>query len=305
MWEGGFRKNGRKGKSCLAFVLSGGGARGALQVGALRALLEAGIRPGLLVGTSVGAMNAAYLAVHGFTPEALQGLEAAWYDAAQADLLPANYLWLTVRFLFNRVGTRAQAHHLRDFLVTHGLNPDLRFGDLSGPRLILVAADLTERRPALYGEDLSQSVLEGLLASTAIPPWIRPLQVEGRLLIDGGAVSVLPIEPALRHGATEIIALDLLDVQEIEPESQGFGPFLAKLLDTVAQRQIDVEMALARSEGVPVRHLRLQAGQPVPIWDFQYTGALIAQGYSIARGEIALWSPERQRRSNWWAHFRH
>jgi NTE family protein len=49
----------------LAFVLGGGGARGALQVGALRALLEAGYRPDLLIGTSIGAINAAGLALWG------------------------------------------------------------------------------------------------------------------------------------------------------------------------------------------------------------------------------------------------
>ncbi len=48
----------------LAFVLSGGGARGALQVGALRALLEAGIKPDMLVGTSIGAANAALFALN-------------------------------------------------------------------------------------------------------------------------------------------------------------------------------------------------------------------------------------------------
>ena len=56
----------------LAYVLGGGGARGALQVGAIRALLEAGVRPNLLVGTSIGAVNAAFLAFHGVS---LQGVE--------------------------------------------------------------------------------------------------------------------------------------------------------------------------------------------------------------------------------------
>lgn len=46
----------------IAFVLSGGGSRGALQVGALQVLLEAGVRPDLLVGASAGVVNAAYLA---------------------------------------------------------------------------------------------------------------------------------------------------------------------------------------------------------------------------------------------------
>jgi len=68
-------------KQSLAFVLAGGGARGALQVGARSALLEAGIRPDLLVGTAIGAINAAFLGLHGFTPEALDLLEAAWFTA--------------------------------------------------------------------------------------------------------------------------------------------------------------------------------------------------------------------------------
>ena len=63
----------------LAFVLAGGGARGALQVGALRALLESGIRPDLLVGTSIGAINAAFLGLHGYTTESLDLLKAAWF----------------------------------------------------------------------------------------------------------------------------------------------------------------------------------------------------------------------------------
>ena len=66
----------------LAFVLSGGAARGALQVGALRALLEANIRPDMLVGTSVGAISAAYLAVHGVKLASVESLAQAWHDAA-------------------------------------------------------------------------------------------------------------------------------------------------------------------------------------------------------------------------------
>ena len=71
----------------LAFVLGGGGARGALQVGALRAMIEAGMQPDLLVGTSVGAMNAACLALHGINPKGIAELEQAWQDASQSCLL--------------------------------------------------------------------------------------------------------------------------------------------------------------------------------------------------------------------------
>jgi len=54
-----------------------------------------------------------------------------------------------------------------------------------------------------------QSVLEGVLASCAVPPWFEPIENDDELIVDGGALSLLPIEPALTMGATEIIALDL------------------------------------------------------------------------------------------------
>jgi len=278
----------RREREKRAFVLGGGGARGALQVGALRALLEAEVLPDLLVGTSAGALNAAYLAIHGFTPQGLAALEDAWRDAAAADLMPSHYLWLTIRALFKRPSSRIE-HRFREFFVSHGLDPDLRFGELGGPQLILVAAELKEGRVILYGTDPGESVLEGLLASTALPPWIRPLTRDHRLLMDGGAVSNLPIEPALAQGATEIVALDLFDFRPSEREMNGFGPFLSRLLATVEGRQIELEMALAEERGVPVYHLALRPEQPVPIWDFGHTEALIARGYALARADIAAW----------------
>jgi NTE family protein len=268
-----------------------------LQVGALRALLEAGLQPDLLVGTSVGAISATYLAVRGATLASLGGLIQAWHDAAAANLLPANYLWLTVRMLFNRVGWRPH-HRMRDFFIAHGLSPDLRFGDIRGLRLILVAADLNTARPILYGADPRQSVLEGLLASTALPPWVHPLEREGQFLMDGGVVSTLPIEPALAQGAREIIALDLADPRQAPPaEAHGFGPFLGKLMNTIERRQREMEMAMAAARGVPVRRIALQGEQPVASWDFSHTPELIEQGYAIARREMVHWQPRRQ--SGW------
>lgn len=268
----------------LAFALGGGGARGALQVGAVRALLEAGHQPDLLVGTSIGAVNATYLALHGPTLASLPGLIEAWHDAAAADLLPANYLWLTVRTLFNRVGWRPY-HRMRDFFIAHGVPPELRFGDLD-MRLILVAADLNTGRSVLYGADPQQSVLEGLLASTALPPWVHPLEKDGQFLVDGGVISTLPIEPALAQGARAIIALDLADPREAPAEAHGFGPFLGKLMNTIEQRQQEMELALAEARGVSVWRIALQGEQPVPIWDFSRTDKMIGRGYAIASQEV-------------------
>jgi len=287
----------RTASGTVALVLGGGGARGALQVGAIRALLEAGIQPGLLVGTSVGAINATYLAVRGLSLEAVEALVGAWHDAEEADLLPASYLWLTLRVLFDRAGWRRPYHRMRDFFVGQGLSPNLRFGDIQGVRLILVATDLNAGHPVLYGIDPKQSVLEGLLASTAVPPWVRPMQEGERLLMDGGVVSNLPVEAALEQGARAIIALDLADPRIVADGDHGFGPFLGKLMNTVEQRQTDLELALATAWGVPVHHIALRSDEPVPLWDFQHTDDLIARGYEIARLEMAGWPQERKA---WW-----
>src|SRR5262245_12758015 len=69
-----------------AFVLSGGGARGALQVGAVRALLETGVTPDVLIGTSIGAWNAAVLARFPFD-EAIERMIEAWRHSQPAQIL--------------------------------------------------------------------------------------------------------------------------------------------------------------------------------------------------------------------------
>ena len=75
----------------LAFVLSGGGNRGALEVGALRVLVERGIRPEMLVGTSAGAVNAAMVASDP-TLEGMQRLVNAWREVTKYDVYPGNHL---------------------------------------------------------------------------------------------------------------------------------------------------------------------------------------------------------------------
>jgi NTE family protein len=269
----------------LAFALGGGGARGALQVGALRALLEAGVHPDLLVGTSIGAVNAAYLAMHGFSRESLTGLESAWQDAAHAGLLPDNYVRIALRTLLNR--TRGETvQRAREFCVRHGLGPDLCFRDLQGPRLFLVSADLNGGQVVLYGTDPGELVLEGVLASAAIPPWIMPRPRGDRLLIDGGLLSNVPIEPAMSQGATEIVALDLDEPRPIGP-AHGIGPFVSQMMHTLHEHQVHLEKQLASARGVRVHHVPLTGDSPVAVWEFERAPALIDVGYQSMRRYLA------------------
>ncbi len=283
---------------CLAFVLSGGAARGALQAGALRALLEAGFKPDLLVGTSVGAVNATHLAVKGFTQQSLDDLAQTWREAITAGLLPTNGIWTMVHAFFNR--TTTHYHRLQEFFTAHGLGAHLCFRDIQSVRLMLVSADLNSGRPVLYGEDPDDSVIEGLLASTALPLWVPPLEKGDRLLMDGGAVSALPVEPAMAQGATEIIALDLVDPRGILMEGRGFLPMATKLMAMAEQRQTELELALALARGVPVRRIVLRTDPPAPLWEFGRTEELLASGYEIAHEQITRWkSQQPARRSSW------
>ena len=276
----------------LAFVLSGGGARGALQVGALRALAEAGVQPDLLVGTSAGAINATMIALYGMNPDSVERLARAWREAATSELLTSNYVWVTLSALFNRSSGGAY-HRMRDFFVAHGLASGLRFGDIHGARLYVVTADLNCGCPVVYGADPQQSVLEAVLASAALPPWVPPIEKGRQLLVDGGMVSNLPVEAALAQGATEIIALDLSDPREIPSNARGWLPFIAKLRNMAERRQTELELALAEAQRVPVRRISLQGVAPIEIWDFHHAGELIERGYEIARHEIEHWQPER------------
>jgi NTE family protein len=268
-----------------AFVLSGGGSRGALQVGALYALLEADIQPDFLIGASIGAVNATFLAVNGFTKDSLDRLKEAWQKANTADMLPANYVWLTVRAMFNR-SSSDPSRRLKDFFIGNGIHPDLKFADLEHLPLFIVSSDLNTGQPILHGEDPGESILDALLLSTALPPWFMPVRKQEQYLMDGGVVSNLPVEPALKLGAKEIVALDLTDARQFLGQQDRVRGFIDRLIFSVEKRELDLELQLAEAHRVPTLYLDLTGQQLIPIWDFQHTDELITQGYEIAKQVI-------------------
>jgi NTE family protein len=166
--------------------------------------------------------------------------------------------------------------------------------------LATIAADLHTRQPFIYGLDPEQSVLEGVMASTAIPPWFAPIEKGGHCLIDGGAFSNLPIEATLTLGATEIIALDLSDpgrLPEINYSSNSNNNLYVKhLISAVVQREIALELELAAARKVPVKYVRLTSSPYVQTWDFSTYRNLFKTGYEIMKNEMSGW-PERRHRA--------
>jgi NTE family protein len=185
---------------------------------------------------------------------------------------------------------RHASQRIADLAISMGITSGIRFDQMPHARLAMVGTDLETGKTVIYGQDLSQSVLDGVLASTAIPPWFAPVEKGGGFIIDGGIVSNLPIEPALTLGATEIIALDLMNDPASLPKNKlEATQNLEKLVFAVLQRQVFVETELARAQRVPVHYIQLKSSPPVPIWDFSKHRDLIETGYEIASRKIPDW----------------
>lgn len=273
---------------CTAFVLGGGGSHGALQVGALRAFIEAGITPDLLVGTSIGAVNATGMAIWGYNLEGLHRLEQGWARVSEAQVLDGRISELIIRAYLGRPSDRARKKAI-DFFISLGLSRELKFGMIEGVRLAMVSADIESGQPIIYGQDPEESILESLLTSVAVPPWFPPFSREGRILMDGGALSNVPIEPALRIGATEIFAFDLNDCAKSKTGNLSLTQYLIKYFQAISRRTVELETAYAELKGVPVHHLTFTGLASTSIHDFSQREEMIEAGYLRAKQQLEVW----------------
>jgi NTE family protein len=184
----------------VAFVLGGGGVLGAAEVGMLGALVEAGIRPDLVLGTSIGAINgAAFAADPG--PAAVERLEAWWSGDAAEHAFGGG--------LVGRVRTLARTQtHLHE---NHGLRTLLervlpgRFEDLAVP-FQCVAASI-ERATARWFS--GGPLIDAVLASCAVPGLLPAVRVGGEHFLDGGLVNSIPVDRAIELGARDVYVLQV------------------------------------------------------------------------------------------------
>ena len=275
-------------EKCTAFVLGGGGSHGALQVGALRAFIEAGITPDLFVGTSIGAVNATGMAVWGYNPAGLRALEEGWGKVSDAQVLDERISQLVIRAYLGRPSDRARKR-AEEFFISLGLTRELKFGMVDSVRLAMVSADIETGQPIIYGQDPEELILESLLTSIAIPPWFPPFSREGHILMDGGVLSNVPIEPALRLGATEIYAFDLNDCVQKRSTNLSLTQYLQKYFQAISSRTVELETACAELKGVPVHRLNFPGLAATSIHDFSQRQEMIQAGYTRARQQLEEW----------------
>ncbi|HXH02114.1 MAG TPA: patatin-like phospholipase family protein [Candidatus Competibacteraceae bacterium] len=182
-----------------AFVFAGGGSLGAIQVGMLKSLVAHGIEADLVVGSSVGAINAAYFAGDP-SGAGIARLEAIWRGVRRSDVYPA----VTLRGLLGLVAGRG---HLVDSTgLARLLERHLPYRRLEQARLPchIIATDLLEGIELRFS---SGPAIPALLASAAIPGIFPAVHLNGRYLVDGGVANHTPISAAVELGAVRLYVL--------------------------------------------------------------------------------------------------
>jgi NTE family protein len=265
-----------------AFALSGGGNLGAMQAGSMRALVEAGREPDLLVGASIGALNAAFYATH---PDlaGCQRLEAAWTDLKRRDVFRFELLRAIVGFVGLRdhlVATRRLEQIIREWL---GIG---RIEEAALP-LAAVATD------ALTGEIVvmtSGDVASALLASAAIPGIFAPVHREGRWLVDGSLSAGCPALEALDLGADEVYAFMTTTSPRRRPPRGAVAAAMnsvSLLTSKLQASRLETAGRRATDRGGAVHQVPSPLPEAPSPFDFQHGGQLAAMAYRRTVGWLA------------------
>ena len=215
----------------LALVLSGGGASGIVQVPFLEELIRRDIRPDLIVGCSVGAVNGAFLAMH---PHDIDGLADLWFALRDSRLWHRNILRIGRRLLTR--GTSMYSNRfLRDLFRQH-----IKFDEIAASEIPLhiVSTSLSNGRKHVLNRG---QLLAAVMASIAVPGLFPPVRVGADWCVDGGLSSGLDLETAILQGSTHTIAVDL-GVQPSPYQPRGLVDLLMRSMEIAVQERTKAEI---------------------------------------------------------------
>jgi NTE family protein len=190
----------------VAWVLGGGGFRGAAEVGMARALADHGVQPDLIVGTSIGSLNGAVLA-----------------SAAIEQSVPVlTEMWTHLRAssVFGESLYKRARHLLNHWTHFHSNEPLRKLVEQWVPYVRLEDAHVTVQTCAACIETSSEHwftdgpVVDAVLASCALPGVWPPVAIHGRHYIDGGVVNSIPVSRAIELGATEVYVLHVGNIDD-------------------------------------------------------------------------------------------
>jgi NTE family protein len=261
-------------------VLSGGGSLGAVQIGGLRALLEAGVRPDLFVGCSVGALNAAALAVDPSLAR-VELLERRWRRLDRKDVFGGNRRLLATHLvrgddhLYEPDALRAL---IRDVV------PVTDLADTAVPCHV-VTTDLMSGRPCWWSSGDPVAVLS---ASACLPAVFPPVRLGGGLHVDGGVTAPVPVERALDLGAVRTWVLDVSGGVLGRRDERMTALDVLLLSFAISRSGLDQDPPPRPGQRV-VRLPKLDVGDH-ELRDFSKTPMLLEAGYAqmkeLVRGEL-------------------
>ncbi len=217
------------------WVLGGGGARGAAQVGVLQALFEAGVEaPVSIVGTSVGALNGSAIAAYPSLAGTMM-LREVWLSRQAMDVFHLHPLGVILSGLRrDLLSALPQQNVLRLIDRAQALTGITTFEQLRVP-LAVVATDLNAGKPTVFR---TGELTPALLASTAIPGLFPSVRIGEREHLDGGVVDNTPLNVAIEDGAKLILAISLMGGGEYEAAPSGLGELIARTLQLSLHHQM-------------------------------------------------------------------
>ncbi len=235
----------------VCWVFAGGGAHGAVQLGSLQAVQETDLAPDQLLGSSAGALTGALLAEDPVA--AVNRLFYLWSDLDLTDIVDGGWVGMVSPMTFtgsslaDNVGERASleaVYDARDFAELV-----LPFG--------AVATDMISGQPVVFTEG---ELLPALLASSAIPGVLPPVEINGRSYIDALASANLAASVAMRRGAESIIAFD---TGSTPAKSAGVSlQQLVPAVNSLLARQQRLSSLTQAAGSVPVLYLPTPADLP-------------------------------------------
>lgn len=254
-----------------ALIFAGGGSLGAIQVGMLKALAFHGVQPDLLVGSSVGAINAAYFAADP-SPRGVAGLEAIWRSLTRDEVF--HYSWFgLLRSLLSK-----RTHLFDEKVFVQFLSRRLPYRDFQEANvpIHIIASDFVSGEEVVLERG---DILPALLASAAIPGVFPPVKIDGRYLIDGGVANHTPVSTAIRLGATRLIVLPTGFTCEPVLPPTGALSIALHALNLIIARQLlqDLEGHRDQAKIAVVPPLCPLRTNPL---NFQAAGALIDDGFA-------------------------
>lgn len=285
-----------EGEGQTAFVFAGGGSLGAVQVGMLQALLEAGVHPDFVVGTSVGALNAAYFAG---TPDldGVKQLADIWRGLRRHDIFPVSFS--SAMRLLRRPDSLVDPTNLRA-LVAASL-PFSRIEDAALP-LHVMATDL-----AGVGVLLSSgSAVDSVMASAAIPSIFPPVDIDGTFLVDGAIAANTPLRQACDLGASRIIILPTGYACDLKKPPRGVIGQAMHAITLLIAWQLMHEIESTPS-GIHLAMAPALCPLRVSAFDFSHSAELISRARAKTRNWIRRGGLERQAKARELAphHHRH